>query len=213
IASFRVAGKTVAQAIKTVYEEKRYNEAFRRVLGESIVGMERTGRISVRTGVWIVDFVFASLDYISEFGGGRPALLNALANFIENIQMEKNRVREETKTAALIAYTSPVFFTVLLSILFALASLLTSIPSPSSIGTPGVYAPFPEMKITELLKEAMYMMAAVASVLSTLLASYIRKYNLKEVLSLAFVMIELTACVLLVDPISSLVIKMMGVPV
>ncbi|MEM3426473.1 MAG: hypothetical protein QXI42_11845, partial [Thermoproteota archaeon] len=54
IASFRVAGKTVAQAIKTVYEEKRYNEAFRRVLGESIVGMERTGRISVRTGVWIV---------------------------------------------------------------------------------------------------------------------------------------------------------------
>jgi ABC-type multidrug transport system fused ATPase/permease subunit len=211
VASMRIAGKTVAQSIKSVYEEKRYSPSFRKVVGEALAELERAGRTVVSTGIWMVDYVFRALTYIYELGGGRPALLNSLATFIENMQLEKARVRNETRVAFYLSILSPIFYTIVLSIVFALATILSKVPSAQ--GVPGVPAvSLPSFLITAEVKEAIYVMVVVSTALSTMLSIYMRNYNLKEVLPLAFVMVETVACILSTDMLSGIVLKMLGVP-
>jgi len=165
----------------------------------------------VSTGIWMVDYVFRALTYIYELGGGRPALLNSLATFIENMQLEKARVRNETRVAFYLSILSPIFYTVVLSIVFALATILSKVPSAQGVsGVPAVS--LPSLLITAEVKEAVYVMVVVSTALSTMLSIYMRNYNLKEVLPLAFVMVETVACVLSTDMLSGIVLKMLGVP-
>ena len=211
IASFRVAGKTIPQSIEVVYAEGRYTGEFRKVLADVIAEMRKSGRIISNTGIWVVDYVFASLNAMHELGGGTPAMISSLGSFIEDLEMEKEKVRRETFTPYILSLFAPLMFTTVITMMFAMAGLLKDVPAPGGAGSPVASPPgFLNIEITDVLKEIIYSIAMLSSCFGAVLASYIRHFTFKKTLLVVVVVAEMVLLLYMSDPITALISRMFG---
>lgn len=211
IASFRVAGKTIPQSIEVVYAEGRYTGEFRKVLADVIAEMRKSGRIISNTGIWVVDYVFASLNAMHELGGGTPAMISSLGSFIEDLEMEKEKVRRETFTPYILSLFAPLMFTTVIAMMFAMAGLLKAVPAPGGAGSPAPSPPgFLNIEITDVLKEIIYSIAMLSSCFGAVLASYIRHFTFKKTLLVVAVVAEMALLLYMSDPITALISRMFG---
>jgi archaellum biogenesis protein FlaJ (TadC family) len=211
IASFRVAGKTIPQSIEVVYAEGRYTGEFRKVLADVIAEMRKSGRIVSNTGIWVVDYVFASLNAMHELGGGTPAMISSLGSFIEDLEMEKEKVRRETFTPYILSLFAPLMFTTVITMMFAMAGLLKAVPAPGGAGSPVPSPPgFLNIEVTDVLKEIIYSIAMLSSCLGAVLASYIRHFTFKKTLLVVAVVAEMALLLYMSDPITALISRMFG---
>lgn len=211
IASFRVAGKTIPQSIEVVYAEGRYTGEFRKVLADVIAEMRKSGRIISNTGIWVVDYVFASLNAMHDLGGGTPAMISSLGSFIEDLEMEKEKVRRETFTPYILSLFAPLMFTTVITMMFAMAGLLKAVPAPGGAGSPAPSPPgFLNIEITDVLKEIIYSIAMLSSCFGAVLASYIRHFTFKKTLLVVAVVAEMALLLYMSDPITALISRMFG---
>jgi archaellum biogenesis protein FlaJ (TadC family) len=211
IASFRVAGKTIPQSIEVVYAEGRYTGEFRKVLADVIAEMRKSGRIISNTGIWVVDYVFASLNAMHDLGGGTPAMISSLGSFIEDLEMEKEKVRRETFTPYILSLFAPLMFTTVIAMMFAMAGLLKAVPAPGGAGSPAPSPPgFLNIEITDVLKEIIYSIAMLSSCFGAVLASYIRHFTFKKTLLVVAVVAEMALLLYMSDPITALISRMFG---
>ena len=211
IASFRVAGKTIPQSIEVVYAEGRYTGEFRKVLADVIAEMRKSGRIVSSTGIWVVDYVFASLNAMHDLGGGTPAMISSLGSFIEDLEMEKEKVRRETFTPYILSLFAPLMFTAVITMMFAMAGLLKAVPAPGGAGSPAPSPPgFLNIEITDVLKEIIYSIAMLSSCFGAVLASYIRHFTFKKTLLVVAVVAEMALLLYMSDPITALISRMFG---
>ena len=211
IASFRVAGKTIPQSIEVVYAEGRYTGEFRKVLADVIAEMRKSGRIISNTGIWVVDYVFASLNAMHELGGGTPAMISSLGSFIEDLEMEKEKVRRETFTPYILSLFAPLMFTTVITMMFAMSGLLKDVPAPGGAGSPVASPPgFLNIEITDVLKEIIYSIAMLSSCFGAVLASYIRHFTFKKTLLVVVVVAEMVLLLYMSDPLTALISRMFG---
>jgi hypothetical protein len=211
MASFRVAGKTIPQSIEAVYAEGRYTGEFRKVLADAIAEMRKSGGIVSETGIWIVDYVFAALNAMHELGGGTPAMISSLGSFIEDLEMEWEKVRRETFTPFILSLFAPVMFTIVISMMFSMAGLLKGVPAPGGNGSPAPSPPgFLNIEVTDVLKETIYSIAMLSSCFGAALSSYIRHFTFKKTLLVVAVAAEMSLLLYLADPITATISRMFG---
>ncbi len=113
VTEYRKIGYDISQAVVRTAEERKYNAFFDTIVAD-IASRIRFGYTfaeavtSVSIGSWIGKLVFFVLAKVSETGGGTPAVLEYLTNFISQFNEARKEMLSSVRIHAIMAYSGPL---------------------------------------------------------------------------------------------------------
>ncbi|MGQ9781045.1 MAG: type II secretion system F family protein [Nitrososphaeria archaeon] len=204
IADYKAAGKSIYQGMMLAIKEKAYNSKFLQILNKTANRFSlNASNISSETGVWLVDYVFDSVDLMQRTGGGNTATLMELANLIEDTEMEKERIRRETGLATYMTYLSPILFTIVTASILALSEIMSE--------TASMQTPIFSIAISEIQKEWIYLTIVTATATNAFITKYVQQGSYEDTVTIAFTLLIASACILQMDSIIHLIRTFLGV--
>ncbi|MGB9727626.1 MAG: hypothetical protein ACPLZF_04380 [Nitrososphaeria archaeon] len=197
VADYRAAGKSVYQAIALSLKEKEYSERFKMEVTAvaNKLSLDATD-IKTCTGVWLFDYVFDCLDLMHKSGGGSTKTLIELANMIEDILLEKEKVRRETGLASHLTYIAPLLFTLVsASMLALLETMAAGVSSGISI------LPF---QMFHVERDWLYLMIVSNTFSNTCITGLLREGSYESIYLTAVTLSIALACILQMDSLVQL---------
>lgn len=192
IADYRATGKSIYQAIVLSVKEKEYNKRFKKEVTVVVNKLSLNSTdLRTSTGIWLFDYVFDCLDLIQKSGGGSTSTLIELANMIEDIILEKEKVRRETALASYLTYLAPVLFTLVSASTLALLETV-------SLGTSSGISMFP-INILQVEKDWLYMMIVANTFSNTYITGLIKEGSYENIYLTSITLAIALACILQMD--------------
>jgi len=197
IADYRATGKSVYQAILLSLKEKEYNGRFKREVAAVVNKLSLNATdIKTCTGVWLFDYVFDCLDLMQKSGGGSTSTLIELANMIEDILLEKEKVRRETGLASYLTYIAPVLFTLVTASMLA---LMETMAAGASSGLNLI--PFQMFKVE---RDWLYLMIVANTFSNTYITGLLRDGSYENIYLTAITLSIALACIIQMDSLVGL---------
>ncbi|MCX8188196.1 MAG: hypothetical protein N3F64_00620 [Nitrososphaeria archaeon] len=192
IADYRTAGKSIYQAITLSLKEKEYNEKFKKEVMVVVNKLSLNSTdLRTSTGVWLFDYVFDCLDLMQKSGGGSTSVLIELANMIEDIILEKEKVRRETALASYLTYLAPILFTLVsASMLALLETMIVGANSGTSL------LPINAIQIE---KDWLYMMIVANTFSNTYITGLLKEGSYENIYITAITLVIALVCILQMD--------------
>jgi len=113
VTEYRKIGYDIASALVKISEERKYNAFFDTIIADVAARIrfgytfaEAVSAVSIRS--WIGKLVFFVLAKVSETGGGTPAVLEYVTNFISQFNEAKKEMLSTVKIHAMMAYSGPL---------------------------------------------------------------------------------------------------------
>ncbi|MEM2505614.1 MAG: type II secretion system F family protein [Nitrososphaeria archaeon] len=192
IADYRATGKSIYQAIVLSLKEKEYNERFKKEVMVVVNKLSLNSTdLRTDTGIWLFDYVFDCLDLIQKSGGGSTGILIELANMIEDIILEKEKVRRETALASYLTYIAPVLFTLVSASMLALLETI-------ALGTSSGISIFP-VNTFQVERDWLYLMIVANTFSNTYITGLLKEGSYENMYLTSITLAIALACILQMD--------------
>jgi flagellar protein FlaJ len=142
ITEYKKMGIDIQKAFQKIVTESSsaYNEVFaanlRNMARQVELGLSLK-EIGVRTRSSLTRLSFFLLSEIAESGGGSPAALEALTDFVSDVNIVKKQTKSMMKLYELLSYATPILIAVVVAMMIAMVSAFPSsslFPASSEIG-------------------------------------------------------------------------------
>ncbi len=127
ITEFRKLGFTPAQAIARLVLFRKYNKSLDTILNKIAMNI-RAGlgfKDIPKTDSWLFDYTTFLLEEIEESGGGTPAMLEDLTQYVSDVMHYRTEVRKSLRIYEILAYIAPLILIFSLFLTLKLVSILS----------------------------------------------------------------------------------------
>jgi len=184
LTEFRKLGFTPAQAIVRLVSSRKYNKGLNEYLNKVAMSI-RAGlgfREIPKTGSWLFDYTMFILKEIEESGGGTPAILENLTQYVSDVMQFRREARSSLRLYEILAYTSPLILIFSLFLTLKLINLLALSEVTLLLTSLG-------MALEESIITMLKMTIVEASLILSLLTSKIIDFTLRNTLRASIVLL------------------------
>lgn len=151
VTEYKKMGYDINKGMERIAEENRYNPIFdgyvRSAARQMNMGLALS-EVQLRLRSWLGRMTFFLLGAIVETGGGTPAVLESLTNFITEVNQTKKETRSTMRLYTLLAYATPVGLAFVVALMVTLLSSYSSaVAGAAGIGLLGGIGNVPESLI------------------------------------------------------------------